>query len=69
MCEEVTIDLFIENPDIAAQDENNGSGLNPILEILLSPILSHGLLLGEIVNTIYRNDEIKNDIKDRTLWY
>ena len=69
MCEEGTIDFFIENPDIAAQDEDNGSGLNPILEILLSPILSHGLLLGLIVNTVRINDEIKNDIKYRVLQY
>ena len=69
LCEEGKVDSFIDDPEITGKDESNGFDLNPILEILLSPILGYGLLFGAAFNAIRGNGEIKQKIKDKISQY
>ena len=69
LCEVGKVDSFIDDPEIAEEDESNGFDLNPILEILLSPILGYGLLFGAAFNAIRGNGEIKQKIKDKISQY
>ena len=69
LCEEGKVDFFINDLEIDGKDNGDGFSLNPILEIILAPILGYGLLFGAAFNAIRGNGEIKEKIKDKISQY
>ena len=69
LCEEGKVDFFINDLEIDGKDNGDGFSLNPILEIILAPILGYGLLFGAAFNAIHGNGEIKEKIKDKISQY